>query len=233
MKKIKIINIVIFLLFISALNIYGQRKEITQSEFSALHQKAAQKSDKLSRRLISEGLTYENDGETIREIKKEINEIESPERMRFFSETQNLLLNKSFSLEIIKYDGFKYHRENNSNWKKEKIAETKSKDKTEPKIKRKYFIKEHFRAEVKTAYMLESEEEFKTQVMDYKTKAISEYLVLRRIKYWIDKDDLILQSNMSIENSETNKIILCQSWLYEYDSTIKVEAPMISEEAKH
>lgn len=228
MENFKIIKIIFFLLCLSVLNIYGQRNEISKTEFSAVHEKPAENSGKLSRRVVSEGYIYDSSGAKLREIKKEVYETESPNRWRLSMESKNFDFDITSTFEVIMFDGIEYQRENGGEWTQKKVEKPQNTIGKTAEKSVKYFITKNVSVENRIADLVEIESKIVYQAVDYKTKAVSDYAVQRTQKYWIS-GDLIIKSEIIIENGETNKPTLRHTSIYQYDPNIKIEAPMIKD----
>ncbi len=226
MNKIHL-NMAIFVICLACSSVYGQKREISKEMFNDSYKKAGENTGKLSHRIISEGYVYRDEESQIRSVEKGISEIASPNRSRFSIEHKNNELNTISYFELIKIDGVEYKRRNNGEWKKENtVINPNPTNSKSSRSEAKYYLTENARLNNQTADLFELEVEYKHQTTNPVNRQMSESTTCRKEKRWISKDGLLLKLEMVDENTNPRKINSRRIWVYEYDPTIKIEAPI-------
>ena len=225
MNKTTTIFIVLLLSFFS-LNVYGQKRGITKDNFLTAQQKANERVRDIPHRLISISHIYTNDGTELQVIRTETSEVESPERRRFVIEYNEVYHDRKSSSEKVFFDGIQYQKSDDGSWTKKNFAIPQIGANASFGDDANYYLTEDVLVNDKTADLFGVETEIKARTAVYKGNEVKVNALLQKIKMWRSKDGKLLKFEISKQHKDTENPAFRQTIIYEYDSNIKIEAPI-------
>lgn len=228
MRKLSFINFLILLFCFTSLNVYGQRKEISEKEFSSPYQKAVEKTGKLSHRIVSERFVFGNDESKIRIADKGLTEFALPDNLRSYLQSVDEF-GRKFSFEFIRYEGVVYQRRDEGEWAKKDLMNPPNPVKSiANNDNAKYYLTENVKLDGNNADLFELEIEYKHQTPNPQTKEVFVSITKRKEKRWIGKDSLLLKIEMVDEAINPARTLSRRTQIYQYDPKIKFEAPFVN-----
>ena len=230
MKNFKFVALSILLLCFAGLNIYGQRKEISKEEFFDAYKKTG---DKVAAyRIIGKSETYR--GSELKSVTNETSEFVPPDKRRFVSEMKMFEINKTFVFERILIGRDEYKRENNGDWiKRISNALVKPKNNNSGVVENnaKFYLTENAKLDNQTANLYELTVEYKHTRRNASNET-KETVSYRKEKRWISRDGFLLKMEMEDEFEGLPRNWSRRTRTYEYDPSIKIEAPILENKAK-
>jgi len=223
----KKLNFTIF--FVTVLTAFlscsAQQKEISAKEFEEIQSKATEKLTDKTYRLTKteEYFPDRNGGASPERVNTRITEIVQPDKKR---EVEELKSSKENTRTERIWDGKNlYVKENNRDWKKYNGGgNSGGGDFTSGKITTTYKFIEKSTVNNQAAYVYEVETHRKATKYSQTDRFEVEYI--EKTKYWIGENGLYLKS---IKENEIvgSKSLRRDTWVYEYDTNIKIETPII------
>ncbi len=200
---------------------FSQEKVIAQDEFDAIYAKwKLQSKEKLYR--VSQSFESKLNGVSSNHKEESLSEYAPNDRRRFVLTLKTPIITKS---ETIYIENKKYVRKNDGEWKEELIkpkVSTQSERKIEVESNEyKYLGQETINAQPTEIYVHVAKHKFKNE----KTSRTSNSIYTT--KYWLDKNGLLhkMESQAEISDGIMNSSSK-RTYFYEYDPTIKIEAPI-------
>jgi len=213
----------LFLTTFFCLNVFGQQKDTTQSEFSEAKSQALKKAEGYNRRVIYKREYLKSSDGNFRITFSEISETILPDKTRNLTiQTTDGVIEKS---EEIKIGFFLYERINDGKWTKTDLRKVVYGHslcgnriiKSDAKITNKYNVAEEFLNGQQTMFY-----EGLTTV-EYSNS----YATFSQSKFWINKDSLILRNETTIGRLNPERIEEQTLTEYEYNpKDLKIEAPI-------
>jgi hypothetical protein len=209
-----------------SLNVYGQRKEISREEFLDAYKKAGEKIKTIAFRITIKNELYRGNEWEI--IQSDVADFVPPDRRHTITEVTAPNGKKIF-IERILIGNDDYKRENGGNWIK-RTSNTTNQQQNNP-IKTvendsKFYLTENIQFNNQTANLYEVLAEYKITTPIRATHERKETISYRKEKRWISRDGLLLKMEMEDEFQGTQKSNSRRTWIYEYDASIKIEAPI-------
>ena len=222
---------VVFLCFAS-LNAPAQRKEISKEEYYKVIQSAERNTKNYPYRINGESKTFRENEKRPFELVKRLYEFQPNNGSRFVSEAKNAARNNVKTIEIIELGRFQYTRINNGPWQSRRIhgfdnLPVGSIWRFEDE---KFYLTENVKFKNRKANLYEyaaGTKVFRFQIEG--APPLKSIKIRHAEKRWISADGLMLKVEiisdalpiMNLENSLT-----CNISSYEYDSKIKIKAPI-------
>ena len=217
MKTRTLIGLLIFIL-ISSLSVFSQSKEITKEEYYGPWRAALQKARGLNRRNISKTEIYK-DGKLSATDEWQY-EYDLPDKIRYIHiENRD---GKSYRTEQIDIGKAKYCKQDDKPWEKTEspcigggaggVPNTQS-----------------IKYTVETVRLGDKDERLFTQFITYKNtfnKEENQGLSFYVTRYWLAADGLISRGEINYGKVDTKRIDRLTIDTYEYDSKIKIVAPI-------
>ena len=218
----------VFCALTAFLNISAQEKIISENEFKEIQAKAKEKLQNKIYRLTKTEEQFSDRNLEPEKVEINILEIVPPDKRREVNEIKSP--NENSKREEI-WDGKnQYVRENNGDWKKYSGGGNGSGGSFKSgKITTTYkFIgKSTLNSQLVNVY----EVEMNRKAVKYNMTSRFEVNYIEKTKYWFSENGFLLKS-VREEESADSKWLTRESWIYEYDPNIKIEAPIIKDEAK-
>lgn len=217
----KLILLVIFCLGIS-FGIFSQEKDITENEFSQIYNISTQQLKDNSYRVRQ---IFENENNNIISPfgNSIVSEIVSPNKKRIISERKAPKSNQV--TEIIILGDKRYVRVGSEDWKEKPLQQSEKTDKTSPLIiiesdGYKLIGTETLNGEKTNVYQRSGTKKFASNA---NSKTV---VYLFKSTYWFNKNGFLLKYVGEEQTPDIKvKKISRQIWIYEYDDSIKIEAP--------
>jgi hypothetical protein len=205
--------------------VYGQRTEITADEYNEIMKKVGDKTSTFSYRLIVETTSYSKVSGQVHLTKRSVNENVPSGDFRLFNEFEDHFLNKTWTIELTKVKGIEYRRTNKENWKIfDSITKLGGKNIDLERKTIKYFLTKNFNFNGQIVDVVELQEEYFETSPYPKDNKLTETLTYRSRKSVI-KDGVWLSMEMMNEEGSEKRVVFRGSWKYEYDPSIRVDAP--------
>lgn len=231
MNKTKLFGIAIVVFSLTVLNLYGQRREITQEDFYQRFNPMLEKSEKQSRRInfLEEKTGL---GMDIKDTTQKVVEIIPPDKIYFNSTLPNTSGNKS---ETIYIGNTMYHKKIESRGEKlNNIWEMTEgvKPRTLPTFKPanlegvKWFLTENVVINGQMTDFIECILQKDIKKTSKKTKELEDFIFTGEWKYWINKDNFLIKAEHYQGDNDYLTLTLRLIYEYEYDPNIKIEAPI-------
>ncbi|MDQ3061947.1 MAG: hypothetical protein M3R14_03665 [Acidobacteriota bacterium] len=206
----------------------AQEKQFTEKEFKEIQAQATEKLQSKTYRLTKTEENFSDREVNPRSVKISILEIVPPNKKREVEELKSPTKNTK---EERIWDGKNlYVRENDNDWKKYNGGGSGSGgDFVSGRITTIYKFVEKTNLNNKTANVYEVE--MNRKAVKYNQTSRFEVQYVERTKYWISEDGYFLKT---VKESEIigSKSLLRDTWIYEYDPNIKIEAPIMKSELK-
>lgn len=208
----------------------AQRVEINQETFLQKYDEVIKKTDDLSQKTTFTGKTFntgiENDG------KPQIVTIEfvAPDKSRTVKNTWSSQLNKYITTESFLIGNTLFEKKGDS-WTKEenneKVKPLRSEVWRDKIIKDvNWYLTENIEFENQKADLYEVVLHRFEKTQKFADSPIIEYEFTFRQKFWITKDNLLLKTEAEQIDAKPGAINAHFVYVYEYESTIKIEAPI-------
>ncbi len=229
MKKFNLIFSLLVIFCGANLNLYAQKKEISQKEFSDVYNAERSKTSAVNYRMISIYEAKRGSELNFVQTQKSISEFVRPNRQHYIWENRPINSDRTDILELIKIGDDEYEKRDNGEWKKraKKLGQPINPSKNnviQTSVKNFYLGKMDFSNQ--TADIYQREIESKHQRKNSATNELEEYKSNRIEKYWISKDGLRLKIETEETVLDSQPRILRGTVIYEYDPNIKIEAPI-------
>jgi hypothetical protein len=235
MNKIKLINLTVLLICTIGFNVYEQRKEILPGEYANLSKKASENRKKMRFRIVTKSEHYF--GNELKNIESNIVEFIPPNKTHLVSEMKSFNRMKVFSTETIRIGDDNYKRENGGDWIKqiqEKVVSLPSNFTRTIANNAKAYLTENVQFNNQIANLYEITVKYTHQVQTSPAnKEVRDIITYHKDKIWMSRDGLLLKSESEDESPEPVKFLSRRSSVYEYDSSIKIEAPVLKAENKN
>jgi hypothetical protein len=224
--KINIILLFVFSLGF-ALNVFGQIKDITQSEFYAQSRTASAKPFAVSKRITSQEDSYDEQGK-ISYTTKTSEEYLSSDKMRYVSTYKS---DKSTRKdELIKIGETYYCRRNDEEWKQSDSWCAGQSFRALPNAITSKITVEDVKLNNQNAILYQ---QYITYKNNYSSNGDKEGISYYQSKFWLNKDGFLLRREMESGLLEPSRTYYREVSVYEYDlKSIKIEAPIISKKEK-
>jgi hypothetical protein len=227
MSKIRFIKLLLILICLSGLDIHGQGKVITETEFSAAAKKASEKMKTMSVRFVSKNEHYF--GDELKFIESNTNEFVPPDKIRNVFEAKMFDRNKIILSESIQIGDDRYERKNGGDWSKRVLEKVISSSNNHVKVVEndsKFYLTENVRLGSQTANLYEKIYESKFVSPNQTASEAKGTVFYRREKRWISRTGLLLKVESEEESHQMRKVMSRRITTYDYDSNIKIEAPI-------
>ncbi len=221
----KLILLMLLNMFI-VIQVFSQERIITDNELSAKINKSTQSLKGRIYRLRTTIIT-EVDGIQQSQNRILVREFNPPDRRRYVSEL--IMPNTKRVVETIIIGDKKYVRNDSESWVVSNVASKIPKEKIPSKNVRKVQIisteVKYVGKDVLNGKSLDVYEQLtKTKLTSEKSKSFTD--LEQKSKYWFDAAGFVIKyTNEELNLSAPMKLITRQTWIYEYDDGIKIEAP--------
>ncbi len=221
-------KIILALAFISIcfVSIFGQAKTVSKDEITTIFDKWKQQSKQKTYRIKT---VSEFGVNGISNKSEDLSEYEPTDKQRFVSELKTPRL--TTKIETIRIGEKKYTRKNSGEWKEVAIEK-----KTLPKGNNKIVVEaDEYRYIGQETVSGQNTEVYERNTKHKITseKSSKESFSTIKVKYWFNKDGLMLKTEMETEIvSGIAKSFSRRTSIYEYDPNIKIEAPIIKSDSK-
>lgn len=219
--KVKFKSLIFFLILLTGIfTVSAQEKILSENEFKEIVARAEQNLKGKTYRLTRTEEIFSDRSANAESVNIEINEYVQPDKWREVVETKST--NKNSRIERI-WDGKNlYERENDGEWKKFSGGGGISGSIKSGKITTIYKFIEKSVLNNQPVNVYEVEQNRKAAKLSQ--NGMYEVHYIERTKYWISEDGYFLKK-LSENEIAGSKSLIRETWIYEYDPNIKIEAP--------